>query len=245
MNFLPLRFTLNELELSVSETAHALLNNRRHIRLLEAGCGSISQIAFNMDAHAVGIDISLDQLQQNRALHERILGDIQDYPLPTDSFDVVVSWMVLEHLSRPLDALRNLFGAVKPEGLLILGFPNLLSIKGLVTKISPFWFTRLFYRIMNYTSPHFPTYLRLSILPTRVIRFAETNGFTVEFYRMIEGAVAKKVRRRYWFMDIAFSLIDSFTRIISLNTLPSPLLDNCAIILRKRNEDHSDQDPYE
>lgn len=46
--------------------------------------------------------------------------------------------MALERLPRPKDALLNLCRTVRPQGLLILGFPNLLSVKGIVTKITPF-----------------------------------------------------------------------------------------------------------
>jgi ubiquinone/menaquinone biosynthesis C-methylase UbiE len=134
------------LQAPVSEAANALLAGRDHIRLLEAGCGSASQIRFNAAVHVVGIDIAPEELEKNRAVQEKILGDIQDYPLPEAEFDVVVCWMVLEHLPRPRQALVNMFRAAKPGGIVILGFPNLASIKGLVTKFTPFWFHNVLYR---------------------------------------------------------------------------------------------------
>ena len=225
-----------ELEDEVGKTANSLLNGKDHIRLLEAGCGSATHFKLNANIYAVGVDISKEELEKNNIVHEKILGDIHNCPLPEQGFDVVICWMVLEHLAKPKDALRNLFRAVKPQGLLILGFPNLLSIKGAVTKITPFWFHELFYKYMKYTSRHFPTYLRVAILPKRVARFAVDNGFSVEFYRLIEGAVTKRVRHRFWLMDLAFAALDSVTRLVSFGKLQSPLLDNCALILRKRAE---------
>jgi len=223
-----------ELEEAVCEVANSLLGDTSQIKLLEAGCGSASHIAFKAEVHAVGIDISKEELEMNAVVDERIVGDIQEYPLPKDEFDVVVCWMVLEHLSRPKDALRNLCRTVKPQGLLILGFPNLLSIKGIVTKITPFWFHKLFYHLMKYSSHHFPTYFRIAILPKNVMRFAEENGFSVELCKLAEGGVSKRVRNRFWFMDMAFSAVDSFIRRVSFGKLPSPLLDGCAMILKKR-----------
>lgn len=222
------------LQQPVCEAVNALLGGKDHIRVLEAGCGSASQIQFKSAVHAVGIDISGDELAKNTAVQEKILGDIQDYPLPKEDFDVVVCWMVLEHLSRPKDALANLFGAVKPGGLLVLGFPNLASIKGVVTKFTPFWLHELFYRFMNHKSRHFPTYLRASILPHRLIRFAEDNGFSAAFCKLAEGGVPKKLRARSPLIDLVFSVVNRLGRLLSFGKWQSALLDECALVLRKR-----------
>jgi len=221
------------LQKPVCEAVNAILNGKDHIRVLEAGCGSASQINFAPLVHAVGIDIEAGELEKNAAVQEKILGDIQDYPLPKEDFDVVVCWMVLEHLSRPKDALTNLFRTVKPGGIVILGFPNLASIKGLVTKFTPFWFHKLFYRLMRYKSRHFPTYLRAAILPQRLIRFARDNGFSAAFYQLAEGGVAKKLRSRSSLADLGFSGIDRTARLVSFGSWQSALLDECAVILKK------------
>ncbi len=224
---------VNEVEEAVCATANAFLAGKSRIKVLEAGCGSTSHVQFTAAAHVVGIDISREQLDRNADVQEKILGDIQKYPLPKEEFDVVVCWMVLEHLSRPKDALLNLFGSVKPEGLLILAFPNLLSFKGIVTKITPFRFHRIFYQFMKYKSRPFPTYLRAAILPKKVMRFAEDNGFSTAFCRFLEGGESKRVRSRFRLMDFAFSVADSVTQLISFGKLQSLLLDNCVMILRK------------
>jgi SAM-dependent methyltransferase len=116
---------------------------RRRVRLLEAGCGSSTYIKFNATVYAIGIDISQAQRDKNKVLAEKILGDIQSYPLPRDSFDVAVCWMVLEHLADPEAALRHMFQSVKSGGLVLLGFPHLMSFKGLVTKITPYWIHKI------------------------------------------------------------------------------------------------------
>jgi len=222
------------LQQPVCEAANVLLEGKRCIKLLEAGCGSASQLQFKPAVYAVGIDISAEELEKNGAVQEKILGDIQCYPLPKEDFDVIVCWMVLEHLPRPKDALANFFRAVKPGGLLILGFPNLASIKGLVTKFTPFWFHEMFYRLMRYKSRHFPTYLRPAILPRRLIWFAENHGFSAPFFRMAEGGVARKLRGRFVLADKAFCAVDRTMRILSFGKCQSTLLDECALILKKR-----------
>jgi 2-polyprenyl-3-methyl-5-hydroxy-6-metoxy-1,4-benzoquinol methylase len=227
---------MDELEQHICEKANALLEGKTHIRLLEAGCGSASHIRFNADVHAVGIDISQEELEKNTSVQEKLQGDIQEYSFPRDEFDVVICWMVLEHLSRPKAAMLNLSRAVRPQGLLILGFPNLYSVKGIVTKSTPFWFHEQFYKLMRYKSRHFPTFLRRDILPKNVVRFAEENGFSVEVCSLVEGGVSKRVRSRFRIVDWAFSSLDAMVRVLSFGAMQSPLLDNCGMILRKRAE---------
>ena len=231
-----LRRTAADLEGEVTDAVNSLLDGKGRIKLLEAGCGSATHIKFDASVYAVGVDISSEELAKNRTVQEKIVGDIQSCRLPEQEFDVVICWMVLEHLPRPQNALRNLFRTVRPQGLLILGFPNLLSIKGAVTKLTPFWFHELYYHYMRYTSRHFPTYLRTEILPKRVMRMAQENGFSVEYCTLVQGAVTEKARKRFRPIDMAFSAIDGATRAASLGRLPSPLLDNCGLILRKHSE---------
>jgi len=225
-----------ELYNEVGRIASALLNGRKQIKLLEAGCGSATHIKFNADVYPVGVDISKEELEKNTFVQEKILGDIQECALPEREFDVVICWMVLEHLPTPRAALRNLFRAVKPEGLLILGFPNLLSIKGLVTKLTPFWFHELFYKYMKYTSRHFPTYLRSAIIPKNVISYAQKNGFVTESFRLVEDPLWNRIRARFRLADLVRSAVVSLTRVLTFGKAQSPLLDNCALILRRRDE---------
>src|SRR5258707_3675211 len=143
------------------------LFSRPSVRLLEAGCGSGSNLNFAGQVQLVGIDISEKQLARNTVLREKIVGDVQSYEFPLDSFDAIICWDVLEHLSQPELALRQFAHAIKPGGLVILKLPNVLSLKGLVTKFLPHTFHVLAYRYIygkknaakNHTAP-FKTYLR-------------------------------------------------------------------------------------
>jgi len=222
-----------DIGVAISEVANSLLDRKSRIRVLEAGCGSASHVSLVADTHIVGIDISEQQLEKNSAVQEKILGDIQTYALPEGEFDVVVCWMVLEHLPKPKDALANLFRAVKPGGLLILAAPNLMSIKGFVTRATPFWFHELFYRFMKYDFRPFPTYLRAVIMPKRLARFAKTNGYSLVFFKLLEGSVAKKLRARFPVADRAFLIVDTITRMFSFGRCHSLLLDNYFMILRR------------
>lgn len=224
---------LKSIEEEVCELCDSLLKDKDHIRMLEAGCGSWSHVKFGPVVDSVGIDISREQLERNSLVQKKILGDIQEYPLPKNEFDVVVCWWVLEHLSRPRDALVNLFGSLRQEGLLILAFPNILSVKGVVTKITPLWFHRLFFRSMGIESNPFPTYLRLAIMPRNVVHFAKEHGFSLRFVRLMEDPVTTSVKTSSRLASLAFSVANSTMQAVSFGKIGSLNFDNCVMILQK------------
>ena len=159
------------------------------LRVLDAGCGTNAHLAFGgvglrplslEGAHVTGLDIDGEALAANPRLHDRIVGSVETYPLTSEAFDVVVCWDVLEHLRRPSLALENLGRALKPGGTMILGFPNVLSFKGIVTKLTPYSFHRWVYRYVYRTDLEpYPTVLRLCLRPSAVRRWAEERGFGV------------------------------------------------------------------
>jgi len=172
-------------------------------RVLEAGCGCFSRMTPQPTWHFSGIDISQQQLDRNTYVREKILGDVQTYPLPRESYNMIASWWVLEHLSDPQKALRNLAQALAPGGILLLAFPNVLSIKGMVTKLSPHWFHALIYRwIYQRTEAEaegqalFKTYLRLSMSPASVKRFARKNSLAVVLFETYESDYLNRLRLR-------------------------------------------------
>ena len=175
------------------EALERLLRERPPQRVLDAGCGFDSSLAgFPIPpefarAHFVGIDISEHQVNRNNRLDEALVGDIANYPFLAESFDVIVCWDVLEHIRNPMQALRNLTRALAPGGLLVLGLPNVASLKGLVTKFTPFRFHIWVYEHylgLDATEDSdrrpFPTYLRFSLRRDSLLRFAAANHLHVE-----------------------------------------------------------------
>lgn len=207
-------------------------------RVLEAGCGSISHIPIPDSAIVVGIDISSRQLQRNTRLNESILGDIQSLSLPREDFDLIVCWDVLEHLPAPEKALRNLFEAVRPGGVVLLAFPNLYSLKGLVTRLTPFIFHLWFYRYLigdrreREEMDQFPTYLKLAATPSRVIRQAQKQGLEIGYSLTYEGPVQRYLRSRNKFADFAFWGFEGVCKVLSMGWW-NPSLSDCIMVLVK------------
>jgi 2-polyprenyl-3-methyl-5-hydroxy-6-metoxy-1,4-benzoquinol methylase len=165
------------------------LFRRPSVRVLEAGCGSASNIKFAGQVELVGIDISEKQLARNTLLHEKITGDIQQYEFLPSSFDAIICWDVLEHLPQPELALHQFARAIKPGGLVILKLPNVLSLKGLITKFLPHTFHVLAYRYFhgnknagkNDTAP-FKAYLRFCISAEAIRKHGEKLGMATAYF---------------------------------------------------------------
>jgi len=92
-------------------------------RVLEAGCGvgaqTVTLAQRSPDARFMSIDISaasLGEAKQRVDGPEFLQADIFDLPFGRHSFDHVFVCFVLEHLARPLEALVELRGLLRPGG---------------------------------------------------------------------------------------------------------------------------------
>jgi SAM-dependent methyltransferase len=101
-------------------------------RFLEVGCGTGEFLAHARQAgHSVtGLDISAEAVQFARDRYPGM--DIRQQPLesaelPTASFDVVVAFHLLEHVSDPVGLLRQMMHLLRPGGLVYVRVPNLDS----------------------------------------------------------------------------------------------------------------------
>ena len=209
------------------------------IRVLEAGCGSLSHVKLGTESHIVGIDISQQQLEKNATVDERILGDIQTYALRENNFDVVICWEVLEHVQHPLRALANLTRSLKPQGILILAFPNVFSLKGLITKFTPYRFHVWVHRsILGHPeagtkgNAPFPTPLRLSMAPDSIGRFGHHRGFQLVYLGLYEGRQQHRVRERLRIRGLPWTFVKNAVDFVTLGKVSADLSD-CIIVLRK------------
>jgi SAM-dependent methyltransferase len=172
---------------------------RHNIEVLEAGCGSATHVRLPKHFRVTGIDISAAQLDRNETLHVKVLGDIQTHPLATNRYDLVICWNVMEHLRKPLLALQNMAQATRRGGTIVLALPNVMSVEGLLTKITPHWFHVWYYRHVlgnpcagrNGVGP-FPTPMRLSISPRGLLKWARAMGLRVDYMSVYDGGRLKE-----------------------------------------------------
>lgn len=105
--------------------AFLLPHLRKDQKLLDIGCGpgSITIGLADYVAHAVGVDYSDEVLQEARAAAvgkdnlEFLEASVYSLPFPDNSFDVVWTHQVLQHLPDPRGALREMLRVTKPNGI--------------------------------------------------------------------------------------------------------------------------------
>lgn len=216
----------------------ALLPTGRTLRILEAGCGSSSHLQLPADRWLVGIDISPRQLDAHTELDERILGDLQAHQWPDAAFDLIVCWDVLEHLPAPGAAMSRMFEALREGGIVVIAVPNRYSLKGWITRLTPFAVHAWFYRyIIGDTRPRdqsdqFPTFFRADVAPARIRSRATAAGLEVEYYHLYEGPVQRYLRQHNRLADIGFAVLALVSSVLTLGHY-DPNQSDCMIVLRK------------
>ncbi|CAG0940078.1 hypothetical protein BROC_00891 [Candidatus Brocadiaceae bacterium] len=212
--------------LQLQSVVNKLLDGKTNIKALEAGCGSYRFIQFDKNAYVIGIDISEKQLQLNSYLSEKILGDIQYYDFQNPIFDVIICWNVLEHLPKPELALENFAKAIKDDSIIVLALPNVLSLKGIVTKFTPHWFHILFYRYIwgiknagkNDTAP-FKCYLKFSLRIQAIKRFAINNSLRIVYFDNYDVMDIDHIRGRSKILYVTYKPLMIFLKTISFGKL--------------------------
>ena len=94
-------------------------------RWLELGCGHHILPPWRFEEEKqlvqraqmiVGLDYDLLSLTKHRTIANRVRGSITKLPFPSDTFDLVTSNMVFEHLDNPASQLQEIYRVLKPGG---------------------------------------------------------------------------------------------------------------------------------
>lgn len=230
---------MNDLTAQIQSTLHHLGGGTKTLRVLEAGCGSLSHVRLGRNVHVVGIDVSAEALEQNATIHERIQANLETVDLGNCEYDLIVCWDVLEHLAEPTRVITKFFMAVKPGGLILLAFPNVLSLKSLVAKCTPLSFHlfvhRLIYGQRAGRAPGYevcPTYLRYSMVPQAIAKQASGHGFDVDLYSIYESGMQRRFRERVHIVGKPWQAVRVLVRLLSVGIIDAEGTD-CVLILRK------------
>lgn len=102
----------------------------KNLCLLDVGCGSgWSTYALTLAGYdATGIDLNARAFEAPPAAHLHLReGSASSIPFPEETFDVVVSFQVIEHIPVPEKALQEMARVCRRGGVLCVVGPNLLS----------------------------------------------------------------------------------------------------------------------
>lgn len=107
-------------------------------KILEAGCGDGAVILCLQQIYGVegfGVDFAetaerqaVEAMRQSQSDFNFSVADIRNMPFPDGFFDKVVCLGVVEHMSDPVPALRELRRVLKRDGCAVIMTPNSFSL---------------------------------------------------------------------------------------------------------------------
>jgi SAM-dependent methyltransferase len=118
----------------------------QNLRILEAGCGRSWPLQLARPFHLTGIDMDQAALSVRTDLNRAVVGDLRTAEFPDQSFDVIYSSYVLEHIRGAEQVLERFLRWLAPGGIVIFAVPDRDSAYGFATRMTPFWLHVWFYR---------------------------------------------------------------------------------------------------
>lgn len=129
-------------------------------RVLDAGCGSDAPFSRRLseDAEAVGIDLCRTLPPDLQV----VCGDLGRLPFRDNTFSLVFSRSVFEHLTEPDQVMEEIRRTLKPGGCCVILTPNRYDYSSVVAQLTPqrfhAWFVNRVYGSRTYDT--FPTVYR-------------------------------------------------------------------------------------
>lgn len=213
-------------------------------KVIEAGGGSFSHFHLPPDAELFLLDISYEQLIRNEHSSYRIQGDVQRFPVRPGALGMAVCFNVIEHVEHPQSAVSEMVAALAPDGLLVLGCPERASLKGLVTRFTPIWFHRWYYKVVvgkkDRGEGHFDAFetpFKPLVSAKRLTRFLQEQDMEILFLRCYDGAQEYDITGGGWkqkMFAIPYYGIGWLGRLFSFG-LWNPLSSDILLVARKKS----------
>lgn len=96
-----------------------LLNEKDNLKIMDFGTGHsiLPDLLYDLGHDVTGIDLCPPE---QKVRYSRITGDIFKLDLEEESFDIIISYQVFEHLAEPRKTLKKLLSCLKTKGFLII-----------------------------------------------------------------------------------------------------------------------------
>lgn len=224
-------------------------NFEQSLEILEAGCGREWTLELGeTDYKLTGVDLDQHALAARtddvRDLDQAIVGDLCSVDLADDSYDVIFNAYVLEHIEDADRVLENFTQWLKPNGLLILLFPDRLSVYGFLTRITPHWLHVLYVRHISPWKKKsagkqgfgpYPTYHAPVVSREGIANFCQQNDFSMEAEYGANTYIAQNSPAKAFLLKAIVSTV----RFFSFGKLESRY--NNLIYVLKKNEATSER----
>lgn len=213
--------------------------SEHELSILEAGCGQRWPLNLgNTRYNLTGVDLDAEALRMRteikKDLHRGIHADLREIDFPENSFDVIYSSYVLEHIDGAEAVLRNFTKWLKKDGIIVIMIPDPEAVRGFITRFSPHWVHVLYYKyIVGQKNAGKPGYAPYHTIYDKVLyqeqlqQFCAQNGLTIDvqagdgYYQLGRGS-----------MDLVLKAFVKFVSLLSLNKLSSDHV-NLLYILRR------------
>lgn len=195
-------------------------------RVLDVGCagGAFPKAASDAGFAVIGVEPSKWLSEQGRASYGLDIrtGLLGEQDLPNASFDLITLWDVIEHLTNPTDVIADIHRLLKPDGLLVVNYPDYGS-----------WARRL----LGYKWPFFLNVHLIYFTPKTITRFLEDRGFRVmevkPFWQTLQlGYVLKRAGSYFW----VFGTLERLVGAVGLYEMPMKYnMGQSFLVARKRS----------
>lgn len=146
--------------------------------VLNVGCGRDNFCeGLARSTLRIGLDLS-DEIKQAKGLDYRVKGVVETMPFADETFDVIFTFGVIEHLQHPSFAFTEFARVLKPDGFLILGTPNIWNYTMVVSRLTPLWLHNCIRHYGSGAPENCLTYYKANSV-RRLRRIAQRNGFQV------------------------------------------------------------------
>jgi SAM-dependent methyltransferase len=163
----------------------------RDSNVLDLGCGrgGVAEVIWRDVRLAAGVDPDMASLTGHRSKGMPVVRAVAgNLPFASDSFDIVVSVWVLEHLADPLEAFIEVRRVLRPGGHFVFLTPNLrnpLTVMNRLGKALPALQRRLVPRVYGRDEADtFPVQYRANT-ERDIKTYAQASGLRVQEMRVV------------------------------------------------------------
>jgi SAM-dependent methyltransferase len=152
-----------------------------------AGRGANPRLSFQSEAAKIcGVDLA-DEVFENPYLDEAKLLENGKIPYPENTFDLIISSYVLEHLEDPVSVFQELLRVLKPGGFFVARTPNKYHYVPIIAATTPHRFHEYINKKRGRKEEDtFPTYYRANS-KGQIYRLANESGFEVDAIELFDG----------------------------------------------------------
>lgn len=196
-------------------------------RILNLGAGPGTGIVMRSFkgkvGEVVGADIDQDVLT-NTELDKAVVIKDGKLPFENESFDVIYSDYVVEHVEHPLAFLSEIYRCLKPGSSYYFRTPNIYHYVSIIARITPHWFHEaVANRVRGFAQEAhdpYPTFYRLNSR-RKIQKLSATIGFQKVSLEMKEGKPSYLM-----FHTLPFLLGVAYERIVNSTEILGFLREN-------------------